>query len=171
MIRPARLSDGKPDRTAPGQYVSYGGYGVRSDNLAALPGSATTASQVPGSPGAPLTAPVTAYPNIFRGWQWGAGTSGNRPGRVPPSSRWRPSAAALPRATCPGDLRLVRWRLMILPGAGDGAAVVPGGRPAGQSAPDAVGTSRGSTGRGGAGAGRPRSGRSRARWHRAARCG
>jgi hypothetical protein len=54
------------------KYVSGGDYGVRSDNFGSLTwldnkgerGFRITRSTASGSR-------VTAYPNIFRGWQWG----------------------------------------------------------------------------------------------------
>jgi hypothetical protein len=65
------------------KYVSDGDYGVRSDNF----GSPTWLDNQ-GERGFRITrstadsSRVTAYPNIFRGWQWGVGTSGNWPVRV-----------------------------------------------------------------------------------------
>jgi Glycosyl hydrolase family 12 len=65
------------------KYVSDGDYGVRSDNFGSL-----TWLDNKGERGFRITrstadsSRVTAYPNIFRGWQWGVGTSGNWPVRV-----------------------------------------------------------------------------------------
>jgi hypothetical protein len=73
------------------KFVSNGDYCVRSDDF----GSSTwlyndgghdfkvTRSTAKGPR-------VTAYPNIFRGWQWGVGTSGNWPVMV--------SGDSMPRA-------------------------------------------------------------------------
>jgi hypothetical protein len=77
----------------PGQekYVSGGDYCVRSDDF----GSSTWLSNS-GGQGFEITRStasrpvVTAYPNIFRGWQWGIGTRGGWPVRV--------SADSMPRA-------------------------------------------------------------------------
>ena len=73
------------------KYVSNGDYGVRSDDFGSLTwlankserGFTITSSTANGSR-------VTAYPNVFRGWQWGVGTGGAWPVRV--------SAAGTPRA-------------------------------------------------------------------------
>jgi Glycosyl hydrolase family 12 len=65
------------------KYVSNSDYGVRSDDFGSLTwldnkderGFTITSSTADGPR-------VTAYPNIFRGWQWGVGTSGAWPVRV-----------------------------------------------------------------------------------------
>jgi hypothetical protein len=65
------------------KYVSNGDYGVRSDDFGSLTwldnmserGFTITSSTANGSR-------VTAYPNVFRGWQWGVGTGGAWPVRV-----------------------------------------------------------------------------------------
>ncbi len=55
------------------KYVSDGNYGVRSDNFGSL-----TWLDNQGERGFRITrstadrSRVTAYPNVFRGWQWGA---------------------------------------------------------------------------------------------------
>lgn len=69
----------------PGQkkYVSNGSYGIRSDDF----GSSTWLDNH-GERGFRITkstargSRVTAYPNIFRGWQWGIGTTGSWPIKV-----------------------------------------------------------------------------------------
>jgi hypothetical protein len=64
-------------------YVSNGDYGVRSDDF----GSSTWLDNK-GERGFTITrstahgTKVTAYPNVFRGWQWGIGTNGNWPVKV-----------------------------------------------------------------------------------------
>src|SRR5947209_16581651 len=73
------------------KYVSDGDYGVRNDDFGSLTilnnngerGFTVTRSTANGSR-------VSAYPNIFRGWQWGAGTNGPWPVKV--------SDAGAPRA-------------------------------------------------------------------------
>jgi hypothetical protein len=73
------------------KYVSDGDYCVHSDDFGSSTwlyndgeqGFTVTRSTAGGSR-------VTAYPNIFRGWQWGVGTSGDWPVEV--------SADNLPRA-------------------------------------------------------------------------
>jgi len=73
------------------KYVSNGDYGIRSDDFGSLTilnnngerGFTVTRSTASGPR-------VTAYPNIFRGWQWGVGTNGAWPLRI--------SDAGTPRA-------------------------------------------------------------------------
>jgi Glycosyl hydrolase family 12 len=73
------------------KYVSNSDYGVRSDDFGSLTwldnkderGFTITSSTADGPR-------VSAYPNIFRGWQWGVGTSGAWPVEV--------SADGAPRA-------------------------------------------------------------------------
>lgn len=65
------------------KYVSNGDYGIRSDDFGSMTilnnngerGFTVARSTASG-------ARVTAYPNIFRGWPWGAGTNGPWPVRV-----------------------------------------------------------------------------------------
>ena len=65
------------------KYVSNGDYGVRSDDF----GSSTWLDNR-GERGFRITRStahgpkVSAYPNIFRGWQWGIGTKGDWPIKV-----------------------------------------------------------------------------------------
>jgi Glycosyl hydrolase family 12 len=87
----ATAAGGSP--IGPGQktYVSNGAYAVRSDDF----GSSTWLENS-GEQGFTITkstarsSRVTAYPNIFRGWQWGIGTKGRWPIRL--------SADNMPRA-------------------------------------------------------------------------
>jgi len=77
----------------PGQkkYVSNGDYGVRSDDFGSSTWLDNNGEQgfkiVKSTANGPK---VTAYPNIFRGWQWGIGTNGPWPVKV--------SADHMPRA-------------------------------------------------------------------------
>jgi Glycosyl hydrolase family 12 len=65
------------------KYVSNGNYAIHSDNF----GSSTWLDNH-GERGFKITrstarsSRVTAYPNIFRGWQWGIGTKGRWPVKV-----------------------------------------------------------------------------------------
>jgi Glycosyl hydrolase family 12 len=70
---------------APGQekFVSNGDYCVRADDFGSSTWLYNTGEQ--GFKTTKSTASsgrVTAYPNIFRGWQWGIGTKGNWPVRL-----------------------------------------------------------------------------------------
>ena len=58
---------------------------------------------------------MTAYPNIFRGWQWGIGTKGDWPIKV--SADNKPRADFTVHQTWKGtyDASLDIWRLMRNP--------------------------------------------------------
>ena len=87
----ATVVRGNPIGPSQEKYVSNGDYCVRSDDSGSSTwlynngeqGFRITKSTAHGSK-------VTAYPNIFRGWQWGIGTKGNWPIMV--------SADNMPRA-------------------------------------------------------------------------
>jgi hypothetical protein len=73
------------------KYVSNGEYGIRSDDFGSSTWLENNGEQgfriVKSTAHGPK---VTAYPNIFRGWQWGIGTKGNWPIKI--------SADNMPRA-------------------------------------------------------------------------
>jgi hypothetical protein len=87
----ATAAGGNPIKPSQKKYISNGDYGIRSDDF----GSSTWLNNN-GERGFKIIKStayghkVTAYPNIFRGWQWGIGTNGNWPIRV--------SADDMPRA-------------------------------------------------------------------------
>ena len=73
------------------KYVSNGDYGVRSDDFGSLTWLSNTNERGFTVTSSTANGPrVSAYPNVFRGWQWGVGTNGPWPIRV--------SAAGTPRA-------------------------------------------------------------------------
>jgi glycosyl hydrolase family 12 len=79
----ATAAEGDPITPTQKKYVSNGEYGIRSDDF----GSSTWLENN-GEQGFTIIkstahgSKVTAYPNIFRGWQWGIGTKGSWPIKV-----------------------------------------------------------------------------------------
>lgn len=85
LISTASANVVRGNTIGPGQekYISNGDYCVRADDF-----GSTTWLYNNGQQGFTITSStasgkrVSAYPNIFRGWQWGVGTNGEWPIRV-----------------------------------------------------------------------------------------
>lgn len=98
------------------KYVSNGDYGIRSDDFGSLTilnnngerGFTVTRSTASGPR-------VTAYPNVFRGWQWGVGTNGAWPLRVSDAGTPGPTSRCSRRGGEPTTRRSTYGALFITP--------------------------------------------------------
>jgi len=74
----ATAAEGDPITPTQKKYVSNGEYGIRSDDFGSSTWLENNGEQgfriIKSTAHGPK---VTAYPNIFRGWQWGIGTKGS----------------------------------------------------------------------------------------------